>query len=98
MKDFYEGSVSGIDDNEEWSEPYDVLAVTPEIAAQEIIEAYANEVFVNEKEEMNICLRQINIDGDPLSEWEYFRGWVWPIYRSEVKRNELANSFNGKNS
>jgi hypothetical protein len=84
MSRHYEGSVSVIG-TEDWSEPHDVLAPTPEIAAQKVIKSHGESGEIEGDEEMDIAVREITVDGDPLSEWDYFRGKAWPVWRALVK-------------
>jgi hypothetical protein len=80
MKDFFEGSVSTIGDSE-WTEPHDVTAMTHELAAIEVLASHAECHAVELHQEVDVCVRQVNVEGDPLSEWKYFRG----SYRKELE-------------
>lgn len=90
MKDYYEGSVSTIGDSE-WTEPHSVSAVTAEIAAIEVLKSHAevNEVAI--QQEVDVCVRQVDLKGDPLGNWQYFRGEAWVVYRANARAISPAN-------
>ena len=90
MKDFYEGSVSTIGDSE-WTEPHSVSAVTAEIAAIEVLKSHAEVHEVALQKEMDVCVRQVDLEGDPLSGWQYFRGKAWIVYRADAVAISPAN-------
>ena len=69
---------------EDWTEPHDVLAPTPEIAAQKVIASHGDSGEVDRDEEVQITVREITVDGEPLSGWRYYRGKTWPIWRASV--------------
>lgn len=100
MKDYYEGSVSTIGDSE-WTEPHSVSAVTAEIAAIEVLKSHAEVHEVALQEEMDVCVRQVDLEGDPLGEWQYFRGKAWVVYRADAHQispeNEPALPEAGRN-
>ena len=84
MKDFYEGSISAIGESE-WTEPHDVIAVTAEDAAIEVLASHADVHEIELQEDVDVCVRQINVEGDPLSEWQYFRGKAWAVFRAAAR-------------
>lgn len=90
MKDFFEGSVSTIGDSE-WTEPHDVTAMTHELAAIEVLASHAECHAVELHQEMDVCVRQVNVEGDPLSEWRYFRGKAWAVFRAEARELSPEN-------
>ena len=91
MKDYYEGSVSTIGDSE-WTEPHSVSAVTAEIAAIEVLKSHAEVHEVAIQQYMDVCVRQVDLDGDPLGEWQYFRGKAWIVYRAEAHELSPENA------
>lgn len=91
MKDFFEGSISTIG-TEEWTEPHDVTAVTHQLAAIEVLESHADCHEVELRQEMDVCVRQVNFEGEPLSEWQYFRGKAWAVFRAEAVAISPANA------
>ena len=91
MKDFFEGSVSTIGDSE-WTEPHDVTAMTHELAAIEVLASHAECQAVELHQEMDVCVRQVNVEGDPLSEWKYFRGKAWAVFRAEARELSPENA------
>jgi len=94
MKYHYEGSTAQIG-TEDWTEPCDAFASTPEIAAQQVVEWSLKCGVIESSEAVNICVRQIAINGEPLGEWEYFTGKAFVTYRSEISaQNPLATPEN----
>jgi hypothetical protein len=91
MKDYYEGSVSTIGDSE-WTEPHSVSAVTAEIAAIEVLKSHAGVHEVALQQDMDVCVRQVDFEGDPLGEWQYFRGKAWIVYRADAHPISPENS------
>lgn len=83
MKELFEGSVSTIGASE-WTEPLDVMAMTHELAAIEVLESLAECHAVELHQVMDVCVRQVNIEGYPLSEWKHFRGKAWTVFRAEA--------------
>lgn len=90
MKDFYEGSVAEIGTSE-WTEPHDVSAVTAEIAAIEVLASHAEVHEVAIQQEMDVCVRQVTVEGEPLGDWQYFRGKAWAVFRAEARPIIPAN-------
>lgn len=84
MKDYYEGSVSTIGGSE-WTEPHSVSAVTAEIAAIEVLKSHAEVHEVAIQQDLDVCVRQVNLEGDPLGNWQYFRGKAWIVYRADAR-------------
>ena len=90
MSDLYEGSIAPIGTTEDWSEPHDALAPTPYVAAQKILSSHGESGEVDNNEEVQICVRQIGQNGDPLSDWYYFTGKTWCVWHSSVSEIFVA--------
>ena len=90
MKDFYQGSVAAIGTSE-WTEPHDVSAVTAQIAAIEVLKSHAEVHDVALHQEMDVCVRQVDLECEPLGEWQYFRGKAWAVFRAEAVEISPAN-------
>ena len=89
MNNNYEGSVAELG-TEDWSEPFDVVAPTPEIAAQKVLkqDIKDREDFIGSEiahEIQSVCVREITPAGKPLSDWFYFKGSVKRVYQATVE-------------
>jgi hypothetical protein len=81
---FFEGSIAELG-SEDWSEPCDVQTGSAQIAAGKVVEWFLECGEVEANKEVAICIREISIEGSPLSEWVYFRGSARASYRSTIK-------------
>lgn len=83
MKKHYEGSISQ-PGTEDWSEPCDLFAAAPEIAAKQLVEWQLSQGEIEENQTVNICVREITVKGIPVTGWEYLTGKAMVAYTSEV--------------
>ena len=86
MNNNYEGSVAELG-TEDWSEPFDVVAPTPEIAAQKVLMAAAKTatVLISPREDYDVNCREITPAGKPITDWFYFKGSVKRVYQATVE-------------
>jgi hypothetical protein len=91
MKKHYEGSIAPLG-TEDWSEPCDAFAGTPEIAAKQVVEHNLQQGEIDEDQIVNICVREITEKGDPITEWEYLTGRAWVEYGSKITSIPIANA------
>jgi len=84
INSIYEGSIAPLGTNEDWTEPCDTIAPTPYVAAQKILSIHGENGEIESHEEVQVCVREINLDGDPISDWQYFKGKTWSSWHSNI--------------
>lgn len=84
MNSIFEGTVSPKGKDQWEGETCDVLSPIPELAAGKVIESAVAEDESLLDTEMDIRVREIDMEGVPKSDWVYFTGKGRKTYRSEV--------------